>query len=43
MTCADQAASSKEGSLVGLAKFAWSGFVLECGKCGVIYRSRQQW
>jgi len=29
--------------LVGLAKFAWAGFVLECQKCGVIYRSRQQW
>eukprot|EP00092_Neocalanus_flemingeri_P009959 GFUD01010737.1.p1 GENE.GFUD01010737.1~~GFUD01010737.1.p1 ORF type:complete len:703 (-),score=93.22 GFUD01010737.1:369-2477(-) len=38
-----KAASSKEGSIVGLAKFAWSGFVLECQKCGVIYRSRQQW
>jgi len=38
-----KATSSKEGSIVGLAKFAWSGFVLECQKCGVIYRSRQQW
>jgi len=38
-----KAASSKEGSILGLAKFAWSGFVLECYKCGVIYRSRQQW
>jgi len=38
-----KASSSKEGSIVGLAKFAWSGFVLECQKCGVIYRSRQQW
>jgi len=38
-----KAAASKESSLVGLAKFAWAGFVLECAKCGVIYRSRQQW
>lgn len=38
-----KAAASKESSLVGLAKFAWAGFVLECQKCGVIYRSRQQW
>jgi len=38
-----KAAASKESSLIGLAKFAWAGFVLECHKCGVIYRSRQQW
>ena len=23
---------------MGLAKYAWSGYVLECQKCGVIYR-----
>jgi zinc finger FYVE domain-containing protein 1 len=28
---------------VGLATYAWSGFVLECRFCGVIYRSRQHW
>ena len=33
-----KASSSKEGSIVGLAKYAWSGYVLECGRCGVIYR-----
>jgi len=38
-----KASSSKEASWLGLAKYAWSGFVLECQKCGVIYRSRQQW
>lgn len=38
-----KASSSKEGSIIGLAKYAWSGYVLECQKCGVIYRSRQQW
>ena len=29
-----KASSSKETSLLGLAKFAWSGFVLECENCG---------
>ena len=33
-----KASSSKESSIVGLAKYAWSGYVLECQKCGVIYR-----
>ena len=34
---------------MGLAKYAWSGYVLECQKCGVIYRCSgvgqygQQW
>ena len=28
---------------MGLATYAWSGSVLECSICGVIYRSRQQW
>lgn len=27
----------------GLAKYAWSGYVLECASCGIIYRSRQYW
>lgn len=27
----------------GYAKMAWSGYVIECDKCGVIYRSRQYW
>lgn len=30
-------------SWVGIAKFAWSGSVIECKKCGEIYRSRQYW
>ena len=37
-TVVPKASSSKEGSLVGLAKYAWSGYVLECQRCGVIYR-----
>ena len=28
---------------MGLAMYAWSGSVLECRICGVIYRSRQHW
>jgi len=28
---------------VGLAKYAWYGYVLECSRCGVIFRSRQYW
>lgn len=34
---------SQDSSWIGLAKFAWAGYVLECTKCGVIYRSRQFW
>lgn len=29
--------------LSGYVKMAWSGYVIECDKCGVIYRSRQYW
>ncbi len=38
-----KASSAEEGTWVGLAMYAWSGFVLECRTCGVIYRSRQNW
>lgn len=34
---------SNDSSLIGFAKYAWSGYILECAKCGVIYRSRQYW
>ena len=27
----------------GLAQYVWAGYVLECAKCGVIYKSRQYW
>ncbi|XP_067140669.1 zinc finger FYVE domain-containing protein 1-like isoform X1 [Centruroides vittatus] len=37
-TCA-----SSDMPWLGLAKYAWSGYVLECSNCGVIYRSRQYW
>ncbi|CAG2114657.1 unnamed protein product, partial [Medioppia subpectinata] len=35
--------ASDESSLLGIAKYAWSGYILECKVCGVIYRSRQYW
>jgi len=34
---------TQDSPLLGLAKYAWSGYVLECPKCGVIYRSREFW
>ncbi|XP_035211924.1 zinc finger FYVE domain-containing protein 1-like isoform X2 [Stegodyphus dumicola] len=34
---------SNDSSWLGIAKYAWSGYILECTKCGVIYRSRQYW
>lgn len=30
-------------SWLGLAKFAWSGSVIECPNCGEIFRARQYW
>lgn len=35
--------SSTESPILGLAKYAWSGQVLECPRCGIIHRSRQYW
>ncbi|XP_069064189.1 zinc finger FYVE domain-containing protein 1-like isoform X1 [Pleurodeles waltl] len=35
--------ASNDNPWLGLAKFAWSGYVLECFVCGIIYRSRQYW
>jgi zinc finger FYVE domain-containing protein 1 len=35
--------SSTDSTWFGIAKYAWSGFVLECKSCGIIYRSRQYW
>ncbi|KAJ7371035.1 Zinc finger FYVE domain-containing protein 1 [Desmophyllum pertusum] len=35
--------SSGDSSWLGFAKYAWSGYVLECAECGIIYRSRQYW
>lgn len=38
-----KASSAGDGAWLGLATYAWSGSVLECRICGVIYRSRQHW
>lgn len=35
--------TSNESSWYGLARYAWSGYVIECPNCGEIYRSRQYW
>ncbi|RXM31841.1 Zinc finger FYVE domain-containing protein 1 [Acipenser ruthenus] len=35
--------ASNENPWLGLAMYAWSGYVLECPCCGIIYRSRQYW
>ncbi|XP_066518536.1 zinc finger FYVE domain-containing protein 1 isoform X2 [Hoplias malabaricus] len=35
--------ASSDNPWFGLAKYAWSGYVLECPNCGIIYRSRQYW
>ncbi|KAJ8403763.1 hypothetical protein AAFF_G00346310 [Aldrovandia affinis] len=35
--------ASSDNPWFGLAKYAWSGYVLECASCGIIYRSRQYW
>uniref|UniRef100_A0A4W5K6K4 Zinc finger FYVE-type containing 1 n=1 Tax=Hucho hucho TaxID=62062 RepID=A0A4W5K6K4_9TELE len=35
--------ASSDSPWFGLATYAWSGYVIECPNCGVIYRSRQYW
>ncbi|XP_048126689.1 LOW QUALITY PROTEIN: zinc finger FYVE domain-containing protein 1 [Alosa alosa] len=35
--------ASSDSPWLGLARYAWSGYVIECPNCGVIYRSRQFW
>lgn len=35
--------TQNDNSWYGLAKYAWSGDVIECPHCGEIYRSRQYW
>jgi zinc finger FYVE domain-containing protein 1 len=36
-------AASNDNSLVGIVKYTYSGYVLECPHHGVIYRSRKYW
>uniref|UniRef100_A0A8C5QGD3 FYVE-type domain-containing protein n=1 Tax=Leptobrachium leishanense TaxID=445787 RepID=A0A8C5QGD3_9ANUR len=38
-----QTVAASDNQWLGLAKFAWSGYILECRVCGIIYRSRQYW
>ena len=35
--------STTDSTWMGIAKYAWAGFILECRLCGIIYRSRQYW
>ncbi|XP_076359619.1 zinc finger FYVE domain-containing protein 1-like [Tachypleus tridentatus] len=35
--------AASDSTWMGLAKFAWSGYVIECINCGIIYRSREYW
>uniref|UniRef100_A0A8C5HKF0 Zinc finger FYVE domain-containing protein 1-like n=1 Tax=Gouania willdenowi TaxID=441366 RepID=A0A8C5HKF0_GOUWI len=35
--------ASSDSPWFGLAIYAWSGYVIECPNCAVIYRSRQYW
>lgn len=35
--------TTNDTSWFGLAKYAWSGSVIECPNCGEIHRSRQYW
>ncbi|KAJ8684076.1 hypothetical protein QAD02_019868 [Eretmocerus hayati] len=35
--------TQNDSAWYSLAKYAWSGYVIECPHCGEIYRSRQHW
>lgn len=35
--------AASDSTWMGLAKYAWAGYILECSVCGIIYRSRQYW
>ena len=35
--------AANDSTWVGIAKYAWSGYILECKFCGVIYRRRKYW
>lgn len=35
--------TTNDTSWFGLAKYAWSGSVIECPNCGEIFRARQYW
>lgn len=35
--------SSSESALAGAFSYIWRGFVIECEKCGILYKSREYW
>ncbi|KAK3743024.1 hypothetical protein QZH41_009283, partial [Actinostola sp. cb2023] len=35
--------SANDSSWFGIVKYAWSGHILECSECGVIFKSREYW
>jgi len=35
--------SCNDSTMAGLVKYAWSGYILECKRCGIIYKSREYW
>lgn len=39
----DRFQAQNESSWYSLARYAWSGYIIECPNCGEIYRSRQYW
>ncbi|XP_067831032.1 zinc finger FYVE domain-containing protein 1 isoform X2 [Heptranchias perlo] len=43
VTVVPKTSASTDSQWFGLANYAWSGYVLECPNCGIIYRSRQYW
>uniref|UniRef100_A0A3Q2CZS7 Zinc finger FYVE-type containing 1 n=1 Tax=Cyprinodon variegatus TaxID=28743 RepID=A0A3Q2CZS7_CYPVA len=43
MIVVPKTSASSDSPWMGLARYAWSGYVIECPNCGVIYRSRQYW
>uniref|UniRef100_A0AAY4CEQ8 FYVE-type domain-containing protein n=1 Tax=Denticeps clupeoides TaxID=299321 RepID=A0AAY4CEQ8_9TELE len=43
MIVVPKTSASTDSPWLGLAKYAWAGYVLECASCGIIYRSRQYW
>lgn len=38
-----QTGAKNDAAWMGWAKYAWSGYILECPSCGVIFQSRQYW
>ncbi|OAF71834.1 Zinc finger FYVE domain-containing protein 1 [Intoshia linei] len=43
ITVVPKAMSKQDNTWVGLVKYAWTGYVLECTFCGIIYHSRKYW